>query len=268
MLAVWPMTRLPLTRNGGAKLGVSHLAALPQLHQRAGALLARDVDIVARPPPRARGGRTRRVPGSPPSSRARRPWPVSRLPRTPTLDPLAPTGNAGIAMRPYRKTWSRRAPYEGDGRAASGRPATGAADPAKESRKWTSHPLAPSRPPRDPPSGSPARSASIRYLRSRSPARAAGNTVTFEPGARTAWHTHPLGQILIVTAGLGRVQRWDGPVEDDPAGRRGALRAGREALARRRARRRDDPHRHPGSPRRKGRRVDGARQRRAVRAAA
>lgn len=46
------------------------------------------------------------------------------------------------------------------------------------------------------------------------PARAAGNTVTFEPGARTAWHTHPLGQVLIVTAGLGRVQRECGPVEE------------------------------------------------------
>jgi quercetin dioxygenase-like cupin family protein len=45
------------------------------------------------------------------------------------------------------------------------------------------------------------------------PARAAGNAVTFEPGARTAWHTHPLGQILIVTAGCGRVQRAGGPVE-------------------------------------------------------
>src|ERR1043166_8471761 len=46
------------------------------------------------------------------------------------------------------------------------------------------------------------------------PARAAGNAVTFEPGARTAWHTHPFGQILIVTAGCGRAQRWDGPIED------------------------------------------------------
>jgi len=41
-----------------------------------------------------------------------------------------------------------------------------------------------------------------------------GAYVTFEPGARTAWHTHPLGQILIVTAGSGRVQRWGGPVEE------------------------------------------------------
>jgi quercetin dioxygenase-like cupin family protein len=46
------------------------------------------------------------------------------------------------------------------------------------------------------------------------PARAAGNSVTFEPGARTAWHTHPLGQTLIVTAGGGRAQRWGGPIEE------------------------------------------------------
>ena len=48
----------------------------------------------------------------------------------------------------------------------------------------------------------------------REPARAAANSVTFEPGARTAWHTHPLGQILIITAGLGWVQREGGPVEE------------------------------------------------------
>lgn len=46
------------------------------------------------------------------------------------------------------------------------------------------------------------------------PARVGGASVTFEPGARTAWHTHPLGQTLIVTAGRGRVQRWGGPVEE------------------------------------------------------
>ena len=45
------------------------------------------------------------------------------------------------------------------------------------------------------------------------PARVAGASVTFEPGARTAWHTHPLGQTLIVTAGCGWVQREGGPVE-------------------------------------------------------
>jgi quercetin dioxygenase-like cupin family protein len=46
------------------------------------------------------------------------------------------------------------------------------------------------------------------------PARVAGASLTFEPGARTAWHTHPLGQTLIVTAGAGRVQRWGGSVEE------------------------------------------------------
>jgi quercetin dioxygenase-like cupin family protein len=46
------------------------------------------------------------------------------------------------------------------------------------------------------------------------PARVFGASVTFEPGARTAWHTHPLGQTLIVTAGCGWVQRWGGPVEE------------------------------------------------------
>jgi quercetin dioxygenase-like cupin family protein len=45
-------------------------------------------------------------------------------------------------------------------------------------------------------------------------ARAAGASVTFEPGARTAWHTHPLGQTLIVTAGFGQAQRWGGPIEE------------------------------------------------------
>ena len=51
------------------------------------------------------------------------------------------------------------------------------------------------------------------FLKAASPARATGGSVTFEPGARTAWHTHPLGQTLIVTAGSGRVQREGGPVE-------------------------------------------------------
>jgi quercetin dioxygenase-like cupin family protein len=46
------------------------------------------------------------------------------------------------------------------------------------------------------------------------PARAAVVSVTFEAGARTAWHTHPLGQMLVVTAGCGRAQRWGGPIEE------------------------------------------------------
>ena len=48
----------------------------------------------------------------------------------------------------------------------------------------------------------------------RDPARVVAASVTFEPGARTAWHTHPLGQRLIVTAGCGRVQRWAGAIEE------------------------------------------------------
>jgi quercetin dioxygenase-like cupin family protein len=50
------------------------------------------------------------------------------------------------------------------------------------------------------------------------PARIGGATVTFEPGARTAWHTHPLGQTLIVTGGCGRVQRDGGPIQEIRAG--------------------------------------------------
>lgn len=48
----------------------------------------------------------------------------------------------------------------------------------------------------------------------REPARVAGARVTFEASARTAWHMHPLGQHLIVTAGSGLAQRWGGPVEE------------------------------------------------------
>src|SRR5208283_1824833 len=46
------------------------------------------------------------------------------------------------------------------------------------------------------------------------PALVQGASVTFEPGSRTAWHTHPLGQLLIVTSGLGWAQRWGGPIEE------------------------------------------------------
>lgn len=51
-------------------------------------------------------------------------------------------------------------------------------------------------------------------IKTEAPARVQGAWVTFEPGARTAWHTHPLGQTLIVTSGAGWVQRWGGPRED------------------------------------------------------
>lgn len=50
------------------------------------------------------------------------------------------------------------------------------------------------------------------------PARGRGASVTFEPGARTAWHSHPLGQTLIVTVGCGRAQRWGGPIEEIRSG--------------------------------------------------
>ena len=79
------------------------------------------------------------------------------------------------------------------------------------------------------------------------PARVSSGTVTFEPGARTAWHSHPLGQTLIVTAGCGRVQREGGPVEVT-ARATSSDRAGRETLARRRPDHGDDACRHSGKP--------------------
>ena len=51
-------------------------------------------------------------------------------------------------------------------------------------------------------------------IQTSAPARVGGAAVTFEPGARTAWHTHPLGQTLIVTAGCGLAQRWGGTIEE------------------------------------------------------
>ena len=51
-------------------------------------------------------------------------------------------------------------------------------------------------------------------FRASAPARVSGGSVTFEPGARSAWHTHPLGQTLIVTAGVGWVQHWGGPAQE------------------------------------------------------
>jgi quercetin dioxygenase-like cupin family protein len=48
----------------------------------------------------------------------------------------------------------------------------------------------------------------------RAPSRMSAGLVTFEPGARSAWHTHPVGQILIVTSGVGRIQQWGGAVQE------------------------------------------------------
>jgi 4-carboxymuconolactone decarboxylase len=56
------------------------------------------------------------------------------------------------------------------------------------------------------------------YFQANAPARTTGALVTFEPGARSAWHSHPLGQTLIVTAGTGRVQQWGGPIDEIRSG--------------------------------------------------
>ena len=85
------------------------------------------------------------------------------------------------------------------------------------------------------------------------PARVRGASVTFEPGARTAWHTHPLGQTLIVTSGLGLAQRWGGPIDEIRAGRCRLVSARREALARSNAHDGDDACRHSGGAKRQSR---------------
>ena len=79
------------------------------------------------------------------------------------------------------------------------------------------------------------------------PALLRSGWVRFEPGARTAWHTHPLGQTLHITSGIGHVQTWGGPIRAGPRRRHGLDSAGREALARRHARARHGAHRHAGS---------------------
>ena len=79
----------------------------------------------------------------------------------------------------------------------------------------------------------------------RSPARVRAARVSFEPGARTAWHTHPLGQTLHVLHGVGRTQTWGGPVREIRAGDTVWIAPRGEALARRRARQRHGASRHP-----------------------
>ena len=96
------------------------------------------------------------------------------------------------------------------------------------------------------------------------PARMRSAWVRFEPGARTAWHTHPLGQTLHITSGIGRVQTWGGPVREDPRRRHGLDSARREALAWRDARTRHGTHRHAGSARRRARDMARAGDRRAI----
>ena len=98
--------------------------------------------------------------------------------------------------------------------------------------------------------------------------RAAASSVSFEPGARTAWHRHPRGQVLIVTDGDGRVQRRGGPGRGGSGGRCGVDPARRRALARRVAHRRDDPYRHLRARERERGHVARARERRGVRRSA
>jgi quercetin dioxygenase-like cupin family protein len=86
------------------------------------------------------------------------------------------------------------------------------------------------------------------------PAFVQGASVTFEPGARTAWHTHPLGQTLIVTAGCGWAQREGGPIEEIRPGDVVWFAPGEN---RRNARDGHDPHRHPGKEGWQGSRLDG-----------
>jgi quercetin dioxygenase-like cupin family protein len=95
------------------------------------------------------------------------------------------------------------------------------------------------------------------------PARTSGASVTFEPGARTAWHIHPLGQTLIVTAGCGWVQREGGPIEEVHPGDVIWFAPG-EALAWCRSDHGHDAHRHSGAARRQSRRLDGEGQRRTI----
>ena len=89
------------------------------------------------------------------------------------------------------------------------------------------------------------------------PARAAGASVTFEPGARTAWHTHPLGQTLIVTAGCGWAQRWGGPIEEIRPGDVVWFPPGEKHWHGAAPTTADDAYRHSGRARRQGRRLDG-----------
>lgn len=96
------------------------------------------------------------------------------------------------------------------------------------------------------------------------PARVSGGHVTFEPGARSAWHTHPLGQTLIVTSGLGWAQAEGGPHRGDPTRRCRLVSAGTEALAWSDAGDRHDPHSHHGISERQECRLAGEGHRPAI----
>ncbi len=96
------------------------------------------------------------------------------------------------------------------------------------------------------------------------PARVAWPSVTFEPGARTAWHTHPLGQTLIVTAGCGWAQREGGPVEEIRPGDVVWFAPGEKHWHGATPTTAMTPHRDPGKARWQGGGLDGAGHRRAI----
>ena len=98
----------------------------------------------------------------------------------------------------------------------------------------------------------------------RDPARTASSYVTFEPGSRTAWHTHPLGQTLIITAGCGWVQQVGGQVEEVHPGDVVWIPAWQEALARCNGENGHDPHRDPGAAQPPGHPLAGTGERRTV----
>ena len=96
------------------------------------------------------------------------------------------------------------------------------------------------------------------------PARVSGGHVTFEPGARTAWHTHPLGQTLIVTSGLGWAQTEGGPIEEIRPGDVVWFPPGEKHWHGATANDRNDAYRGHGISQRQERRLDGEGQRRAI----
>ena len=96
------------------------------------------------------------------------------------------------------------------------------------------------------------------------PSRTSGGRVTFEPGARSAWHTHPLGQTLIVTAGAGWIQQWGGPIQEIREGDVVWIPPGQKHWARSHAHDTHDTYRHHGISRKQERRVDGTGQRSAI----
>ena len=99
------------------------------------------------------------------------------------------------------------------------------------------------------------------------PARIRSGRVSFEPGARTAWHTHPLGQTLHVISGIGRVQAKGGPIREIRAGDTVWIPPGEKHWHGAAPNMRHGAHRHAGSARRQACRLDGIRHRRGIFAA-